>query len=317
MHCPNRFLRIRGFRSLAGAVVLLIVQARPCSVVGAPTSLSNKDAHDDARFEAEVKLSDVLALALANSHSLAEVRARVRAGEQQSLAQGRLPDLQFKYEQWAVPLRRPIDLGSATALMFGVQQVIPPALSARRQAAAAQADVWTHNERARRLDLIAQVRRAYAQYYQSYQQLGLHREHAGLLTKLLELARAGYQAGRRSQQDVLRLSLETARVHGTLVHMEPELRGAKALLNALMNRSLDAPMGPPAGLQAPTLEPTGVPGQAQDPEKHRPELAAAEASVRRTEALVQAARSDARMPSLMVGLDYMYMPMDAHHQHTN
>ncbi len=268
-----------------------------------------------ARLEAQVTLADVLELALARSPGLAEVRSRVQAGLQQSRADGRWPDLQFKYEQWSVPLRRPWDLGSSMALMFGVQQVIPPALSARRQAAAAQAEAWSANERTRRLDLRAQVRRAYAQYYEASAQLNLHREHADLIAKLLELSRAGYQSGRRSQQDVLRLSLEVSRIHGTLVHMEPERRSAQALLNALMNRPLDAPLGPPAALQPPEADLEDVAVQGRDVEKNRPELAAAEAAVRRTQALLQAARGNARTPSFMVGLDYMYMPMDRH-QHT-
>lgn len=265
------------------------------------------------RIESEVRLPDVMALALERSPSLAEARARAQAGRHRQDQEGRLPDAQLKYEHWSVPLRRPWDVGAAYAIMLGVSQVFPAGRSSRQEAAAAAAEVIAINERTRRLDVAAQVRRAFAAYYQAHRQLELHRAHAELLSRLVELARAGYQSGTRSQQDVVRLGLEVSRVHGTLVHMQPELQSAQALLNALVNRPLHAPLGPPAELN---VQQPAEDAQPKDDFRRRPELLAAKAQVRRSEATVAAARSQARTPSFMVGLDYMYMPMDPEMHHT-
>jgi outer membrane protein TolC len=43
-------------------------------------------------------------------------------------------------------------------------------------------------------------------------------------------------------------------------------------------------------------------------QEHRPELAAAQHAVRRSEAMVKAAEAAGRWPALMVGADYWYMP---------
>jgi outer membrane protein TolC len=178
----------------------------------------------------------------------------------------------------------------------------------------------------RRRDLRVQVRRAFADYYRASRELALHREHIELTARLVELARASYRAGQRGQQDVLRIGLELARVHGDLAHLEQEERSARALLNALMNRPIDAPLGRPAEL-APSVPPGGGPPPAADgpapaprdppaPETppavaatgRRPELAAADAAIQRGEAALELARREARWPSVMVGADYMYMP---------
>lgn len=269
----------------------------------------------EATLALELRLQDVNAWALARNPSLAEFRQRQSASQFDSQAAGRLPDLQLKYEQWSVPLRRPWDLSQSGAVMLGVQQVFPSigSLAARSEAERAQVQVLQHAERARRFEVVAQVDKAFAAYYQGHRQLALHQEHSGLVAKLLDLARVAYQSGVRSQQDVVRLGLEISRVHETLVHMEPELGSARALLNTLMNRPVDAALGPPAELDLSRFIPakdTNV-----DAGVARPEVKMAESNVKRGEAMVNVATLNANRPMVMVGLDYMYMPMDMY-QHT-
>lgn len=272
------------------------------------------DPPDQALAE-QVKLADVVAMALARSPALSELRHQQAASLAQSRAATHMPEPQVKYEQWSVPLGRPWALNQAGALMVGVQQVIPPAgtLSARALAQDAQVEVLRQSEAMRRLEVAAQAERAFAAYYQGYHQLALHNEHSELVGKLLELARVAYQSGVRSQQDVVRLGLEISRVHETLVHMSPELESARALLNTLMARPVDAPLGPPAELDVPALRKDVVING--DPANTRPDVRMAEARVLGTEAMVTEARHNANRPMVMVGLDYMYMPQDMY-QHT-
>jgi outer membrane protein, heavy metal efflux system len=269
----------------------------------------------EATLASELRLQDVSAWALARNPSLSEFRQRQSASQFDSQAAGRLPDLQLKYEQWSVPLRRPWDLSQSGAVMLGVQQVLPPmgSLAARSEAERAQVQVLQQAESARRLEVVTQVEKAFAAYYQGHRQLALHQEHSGLVAKLLDLARVAYQSGVRSQQDVVRLSLEISRVHETLVHMEPELASARALLNTLMNRPVDAPLGPPAELNLAAFTPSKT-SQA-DAAVARPEVKMAESNVKRGEAMVNEATLNANRPMVMVGLNYMYMPMDMY-QHT-
>jgi outer membrane protein TolC len=270
---------------------------------------------DDAELARSARLETILRVALERNRDVAENEARARATEARSHAAARLPDLEAKYEQWGVPLARPYALNEANTLMFGVRQTFPAwgTLDARGRAAAEDAGGAADTLRARRQEVAAQVRRTYAIYYRSDQELRLHLEHAGLTSRIVELAKLNQRTGHGSVQDVLRLELELTRVHTDVARIEREQRSSRALLNALMNRPPEAPLGPPeelavvAGGDVATLE-RGV-------DANRPEIDAATRAIRRSEALLDAARRSARYPQLMVGLDYWYMPMFPDFQH--
>jgi outer membrane protein TolC len=141
----------------------------------------------------------------------------------------------------------------------------------------------------------------------------LHLEHVGLTSRVLELARLNQRTGHGSLQDILRLELELTRLHTDVARIERQQRSSRALLNALMDRPPDAPLGPPEDLSVtPASDITGL---EKSIDTHRPEVAAAAHGVRRSEALLEGTRQSARFPNVMVGLDYWYMPAfpDFHH----
>jgi outer membrane protein TolC len=73
-----------------------------------------------------------------------------------------------------------------------------------------------------------------------------------------------------------------------------------------MDRAPDAPLGPP---EEPAV---GAPGDVAALERaqegRRPEIDRAARAVRRSQALLEGVRREARFPELMVGVDYWYMP---------
>jgi outer membrane protein TolC len=270
---------------------------------------------EDADLARSARLETILRVALERNRDVAETDARARAAEARSQAAARLPDLEAKYEQWGVPLARPYALNEANTLMLGVRQTFPAwgTLDARGRAAAEDAGSAADSLRARRQDIAAQVRRTYAIYYRSDQELRLHLEHAGLTSRIVELAKLNQRTGHGGVQDVLRLELELTRVHTDVARIEREQRSSRALLNALMNRPADAPLGPPEDLAVvPAKDATAL---ERNVDANRPEIDAASRAVRRSEALLDAARRGARYPQLMVGLDYWYMPMFPDFQH--
>jgi outer membrane protein TolC len=194
-------------------------------------------------------------------------------------------------------------------LMLGVRQTFPAwgTLDARGRAAAEEAGSAQDATRARRQEIAAQVRRTYAAYYRADQELRLHLEHVGLTSRVLELAKLNQRTGHGSLQDVLRLELELTRVHTDVARLEREQRSSRALLNALMDRPVDAPLGPPEDLSVTPA--TDVAALEKGIDANRPEIAAAARNIRRGEAVLEGARRSARIPQFMVGLDYWYMPM--------
>jgi outer membrane protein, heavy metal efflux system len=306
--CPSPGRRARCAR--AAFVSFVAMTAFIASARAAP------QADAAATLEQEARLATILQLAVKRNPDLAEEQERVALARTRTEQAGRLGDPQLKYEHWGVPLRRPFALGEANALMVGISQTLPApgARAARTRMASQEAATAASSAAIRRRELRAQVRRAFADYYRADRELRLHREHVDLTARLVELARGSYRAGHRAQQDVLRLGLELSRLHRDLAHIEQERISAQALLNALMNRPVDANLGPPEEIDAASLtlaspSPPSATAPAPSPAPTRPELDAALASLRRSEAALDLAEKEGHWPSVTLGADYMYMPL--------
>jgi cobalt-zinc-cadmium efflux system outer membrane protein len=311
-------MRFAGLASIVLLTSLLGARARAQleREGGTTTSSSRRSmpAADDAELERTARLQTILRIALERNRDVAENQARASAAEARGQAASRLPDVELKYEQWGVPLSRPYDLGSAQTLMIGVRQTLPAwgTLDARGRAAAEEAGSARDMSRARRQEVAAQVRRTYATYYKADQELRLHLEHVGLTSRVLELARLNQRTGHGGLQDVLRLELEMTRLHTDVARIEREERSSRALLNALMDRSPEAPLGPPEDLAV--VPAAQIAALERGIDANRPEIATAARAVRRSEALLDGARQAARFPEVMLGLDYWYMPTVPDHQ---
>lgn len=317
-------MRLAGYPSISIFVLTSLLafhaaaQTERPDVTAPSSALSTRGAvppADEAELGRSARLQTILRVALDRNRDLAENRARARAAEARSQGASKLPDLEAKYEQWGVSLSRPYGLDQANTLMLGVRQTFPAwgSLEARGRAAAEDAASAKDGSRTRRQEVAAQVRRTYASYYGADQELRLHLEHVGLTSRVLELARLNQRTGQGSLQDVLRLELELTRLHTDVARIERQQRSSRALLNALMDRSPDALLGPPEDLSVTPA--TDITGLEQGIDTHRPEVVAATHGVRRSEALLDGARRSARFPNIMVGLDYWYMPTipDFHH----
>ncbi|MDB4991249.1 MAG: uncharacterized protein JWN04_6427 [Myxococcaceae bacterium] len=274
---------------------------------------TNEDAARqlDDQLRSEARLEWIAEYALASSPVLAESGARARAATERASAAGRLPDLELKYEQWAVPLTRPYDLKQANPLMFGLRQAFPAAgtREARAQMSAAEADMAGHQRRATERELIRRVRRAYFEYYAADQVLQLHEEHVGITEQMLSQLRGNYEVGRGKQQDLLKAIVELSRLHNSIADGRQQRESSRFVLNTLMGRATDAPLGPPVIVNATS---TGEVADAKALEQHiaegRPEVSAARSATRRSEALADGARHTARRPAFMVGADYWLTP---------
>ncbi len=301
--------------------VIFAIVVAGAAVVAAPrvsfaqSPVSTLAANDDTELARTAHLATILRIALERSPDLAESQARTRAAEARRDAASRLPDLEAKYEQWGVPLARPVSLNHAEMLMLGVRQTFPAwgARESRAKVVSEEAVAARDTERTRRQDIAAQVQRTYVAYFKAAEEHRLHLEHAGLMSRIMELGKLNQRTGHGGLQDVLRLQVELTRVHADIARIEREERSGRLLLNALMNRPPDAPLGPPEDLAPSISGDVGVMEKQLD--EKRPEVTSAASTVRRTEALLEERRRAARLPSLMVGLDYWHMPMGTDVRH--
>jgi len=280
-----------------------------------PWSASTANAtveQDEATLPKEARLDVITHVALARSPIVKEARARTQAALARVKGTGRLPDLEFKYEMWGHPIGRWWALNETQMHMFGLRQTFPAlgSLDAQTKIAFEEAKVALELQHARELDVIADVRKAWTAYRAAVRETAIHVEHVQLNEKLFELAKVQLQVGKGGQSDVLRIQLEVTRVHTEIIALGTQLTTSRARLNTLMARELEAPLGPP-----PDVEFTDVSPRMDDLKAmvaKRPELAAADAEVHKNEAAVAGAKSEAKNPMVMVGLDYQLMPMTPH-----
>jgi cobalt-zinc-cadmium efflux system outer membrane protein len=283
-------------------------QARAEEAPPRPESAAERELASEAR------LATILRVVGERNADLQEAAERAGAADARVGAAARLPDPELKGELWGVPLAHPATLAEANTIMIGLRQSFPAwgSRDAKEQAAREDASAAGDGLESRRQEVVAQARRAFAAYARADREYRVHLEHVGLTSRLVESARAQYQTGRGSQQDFLRMQAELSRLHVDVASVEQQRRSAQALLNALMDRASDAPLGPVANAEAAeTLAAAReIAADADDRlTARRPELKAAARAVKRSEATLEATRREAELPSFMVGADYWYMPM--------
>jgi cobalt-zinc-cadmium efflux system outer membrane protein len=263
----------------------------------------------DNELAQETRLASVERVALARQPALAEAQARSAAVAERASGAERLPDPEFKYEQWAVPIKRPYDLGRADMLMFGLRQAFPApgARAARGRVVEEEVRIASHQRETLERDLLLQVRRAFFDYYAADRALRVHLEHVGVAEQIVQQVRSSYEIGRGNQQDVLKVLVELSRLHNDLAEIRQQRESNRLMLNSLMGRAPDAPLGPPAEIERSQSVPA-ITRLDEERSRSRPELAAAQRTLRRSEAALEAARISARRPSFMVGADYWLMP---------
>lgn len=284
-----------------------------CVVAAATPARAGEEAPPPVERElaAEARLPTILRVIGERNAELREAGQRAEAAEARIGASGRLPDPELKGELWGVPLARPLSFDQSQTILLGLRQAFPAwgSRDAKARASREEAAGIAQGVEARRQDLAARARRAFAMYGRSDREYRIHLEHVGLTSRLVEIARSLYQTGRGTQQDLLRAQVELSRLHVDLASLEQERRSAQALLNALMDRAPDAPLGPVAATPDAAAADGGFAAAERQLDARRPELRAAAHAVGRGEAALEATRREAERPAFMVGADYWYMPM--------
>ncbi|GAB4107978.1 MAG: TolC family protein [Phycisphaeraceae bacterium] len=133
-------------------------------------------------------------------------------------------------------------------LMSGVSQKLPypGKLKTRGRIVQQEVAVAERELKKTRIETAAQVRRAYWSYYYASRAVRVTRESRRLLDQFRQVAEAEYRAGRRSQPDVLRASVELGNVDAELAVLEQRKSTARSMLNRLLDRPIDASLPEPA-----------------------------------------------------------------------
>ena len=177
-----------------------------------------------------------------------------------------------------------------TAAEWMVSQSLPLSGKnlSRGRAAEAEARAAYEDVRRVRLDVVAKTRAAYFRLGNAYAQLALNRKNQGFLVQFVEISKAKYETGGRSQADVLAAQTDASKLDQERVRLEQDLSVQQSALNVLINRPATAPLGQPAALAFKPLARKAAELEALIL-AHRPEVTAAERGVSADQAKLQLA----------------------------
>jgi cobalt-zinc-cadmium efflux system outer membrane protein len=180
-------------------------------------------------------LDDYLTVALTRNPGLRQARLEAEASGHAIAQITGLPDPQVGF----VPPTGDLIQTAAGQIdsSIGISQQIPfpGKLYVRGKAAAHAAAATREAYRSSRLQLIADVRRAYYMLYFADRAIEITSKSRGLLRDFRSIAARKYEAGKVPQQDVLRAQVELTNLENELLTLSRTRRTARARLNRLMS----------------------------------------------------------------------------------
>lgn len=248
-------------------------------------------------------LSDVegyVRLALERNPSLAAARARIERMTERIPQAERLDDPMFTVAagEMAETAAGRVDMTT------GISQKLPLPQKLRTRGRVAMQDVVmaAAQHEQTKLEVAADVRRAYWSYYFATRAIDVTHASRQILAQFREVADTQFRAGRTGQQDLLRVSTELTKLESDLVTYRQQSDSARAMLNRMINRSPASLLPAPAKveLDAVTLSFDRL---LADASLTNPQLAEARARIEQFRQRLKLAKLD-DWPDLTVGVNY-------------
>lgn len=154
--------------------------------------------------------------------------------------------------------------------------------------------------------VLKQVKVAYYDLWFAQESIRLNIESARLLSQFTEIALTKYQVGERGQEDVLKASVEAARVENELLGLVQMEQTAKSMLMALVNRTASDTVG---GVQSigPIAELLPLDNLQKMALRNRPMLIHDSLTVLQRELATSLASAE-YLPDLILGVEYVKRP---------
>ena len=194
------------------------------------------------------------------------------------------PKIQYSIEDWARnrPGYFPSNPADALTKKIRLTQELPfwGKRDLRREIAEANARKAAVLKRQVENELVAKVKIAYAENHAARLSLDLTRDLHARLDTLVRVARARYGQGLGKQQDVTRAEVDKSMHETEIVRMEGERRKARARINRLLARPLDAPLAEATAARAiPAMETLDLAALTERAQRSNPDILAQIATI--------------------------------------
>jgi outer membrane protein TolC len=175
---------------------------------------------------------------------IAAARLAWEAAQEEIPQAGALDDPEFTITQWG--FSSSFQIGDADETWYGISQNMPfpGKRSLQRQVAAKGAEIAGAEFHGKIREVITRAKAAYYQAFLADKSYLIYLEHQTLLETFIKVAEKRYALGQVPQLDILNATLEMTKLHASLLVLEQERKGIRALINTLLNRPPDWPIGP-------------------------------------------------------------------------
>jgi outer membrane protein TolC len=255
-----------------------------------------------------LNLDELIAEALQNNPQLQAAKNNAAASRAtiRQAASWEAPEIGMEFRQTPVKsFPNPVKNGMETD--YYLQQMIPfpgklAAMSAAAKSGAAMAEQEYH---ALRNIIIRRLKTVYYEIYLVQHKIKINAENQDLMKKFVGIAIRQYEVGMALQPDVLRAQTELSLLVNEGVTLQREEKVAESMLNALLNRPIDQPLGEVDEIMitVPNWEYQQLSAIALET---RPEIKAMKLAIRMNEAEIKAAKRE-YWPDLMGRIVYMDM----------
>lgn len=188
---------------------------------------------------ADLTLAEAERLALQAEPGAQAAEARATAHRERAVSAGELPDPQVRMGVMNLPVDTfSFTQENMTQTQLGVRQAFPSAGSREASSRRFQAQARSQGEQAeaRRRQVRLRVREAWLDVRYREASLETLEDDRDLFEDLVEVTRALYAEGRRSQQDLIRAQLELSRLDDRMLDVRERIRTARADLARWIGR---------------------------------------------------------------------------------
>lgn len=254
--------------------------------------------------EEPVSIKSLLDEARANNPEIKALEERVRARDARARAEGFLDDPTLKIELEDLDKDRPLNTAPGNAMLtrYTISQIFPfpGKLSLKERIAFKEAMATKAELKAKELEVSSMVKETYYDYALVAESMNIAREIKDLLSYMARVAEAKYATGQVSQQDTIKVQVETTMLTNEIISLEAEKGIAAARLKSILSRPQDSVMGEPGSLpkekiviKTEDLINTAV--------RQNPEIKAAQSEAEANEISVDLAKKN-YYPDFMVGV---------------
>ena len=194
-----------------------------------------------------LSLNSLIQEALKNNPQITSARWRYEAAKARISLPRTVEDPRFEYEYDKITADMDAVLRGKTGPMrtFAISQSIPfpTKLFLRKKAAQKEADSYRQEYIETGRKVIKDVKEAYFRLFLSSKKITITRENLNLLGRFAETVNTRYSVGKANQQDALKAQVESSKLSNQLVLLEQEEKIYETLLNSLLSRPPNGPLG--------------------------------------------------------------------------